>query len=489
MKMKIMKKLKVLLALCLLCTAVGGCAAPESVEVPILMFHDVTEQGGGVWGMSEENFRDKVEFLLERGYTPVSFEQLVAFADGEGPLPEKPVCITLDDGYYSNYEYVLPLAEELQVPMTVFMTCDTVRPAGEKPYEGLNNYCKVDAEELRAIEESPYMLAQSHTYGLHGENTSYSEQVRDNSLPIDGEEESEYKEMFARDCEAAEGVLAASGVEENIVFSYPSGKSNEWAEEVLRERGYRASVTTDYGHRNTVTEGDGGSLFLLGRMNVNDGTGEEELLDYLERRERDNVMTAILDWIVKNVLEATWYGWKEVLTVFLTSMVPVLELRGAIMFGPEHNMPWLITYIVAVLGNILPVPFIILFIRKIFDLMRKYRIFGGIVDKMEAKADKHKAAVMKYAGWGLYLFVAIPLPGTGAWTGSLVAAMLDMRFKSAFPAIAGGVATAGMIMTAFYYGLQNMFPWMTLWHVIGVVLVIVALILAITWLWGKKKSQ
>ena len=197
----------------------------------------------------------------------------------------------------------------------------------------------------------------------------------------------------------------------------------------------------------------------------------------------------MINWFVTNILEASWYGIKEVLTVFFTSMIPVLELRAAIMFGPEHNMPWIVTYIVAVIGNTLPVPFIILFIRKIFDLMRKNSSLGKIVDKMEEKADKHKDSVMKYATWGLYLFVAIPLPGTGAWTGSLVAAMLDMRFKKAFPAIFAGVATAGVIMTAFYYGLSKIFPWMTFWHVILVVLGVVALILGITWLVGKLKKK
>lgn len=200
-------------------------------------------------------------------------------------------------------------------------------------------------------------------------------------------------------------------------------------------------------------------------------------------------MDMIVNWFSENILEATWYGWKEVLSVFFTSMVPVLELRAAIMFGPEHNMPWLVTYLVAVIGNTLPVPFIILFIRKIFDLMRKNAFLGKIVDKMEEKADKNKEKVLKYATWGLYLFVAIPLPGTGAWTGSLVTAMLGMRFKKAFPAIFAGVATAGVIMTAFYYGLSKMFPWMSFWHVIGVVLAVVALILAVTWMAGKLKNN
>ena len=143
----------------------------------------------------------------------------------------------------------------------------------------------------------------------------------------------------------------------------------------------------------------------------------------------------------------------KVLITFLVSMVPIIELRGAIPIATGMGLsPW-IAIPVAIIGNLLPVPFIILFIKKIFAWMRKVSPkLNSVVDKMEAKAEKNKDKVLKYAFWGLVLFVAIPLPGTGAWTGSLVAAMLDMPLKKAFPAIVLGVLGAGIIMSFVSYG-------------------------------------
>ena len=143
----------------------------------------------------------------------------------------------------------------------------------------------------------------------------------------------------------------------------------------------------------------------------------------------------------------------KALITFFVSMVPIIELRGAIPIATGMGLsPW-IAIPIAIVGNLLPVPFIILFIKKIFAWMRKVSPkLNSIVDKMEEKAEKNKDKVLKYAFWGLVLFVAIPLPGTGAWTGSLVAAMLDMPLKKAFPAVALGVLGAGIIISFVSYG-------------------------------------
>lgn len=138
-------------------------------------------------------------------------------------------------------------------------------------------------------------------------------------------------------------------------------------------------------------------------------------------------------------------------------MVPIIELRGAIPVATGMGLsPW-VAIPVAMIGNILPVPFIILFIKKIFAWMRKASPkLNGIVDRMEAKADKNKDKVLRYAFWGLVLFVAIPLPGTGAWTGALIAAMLDMPLKKAFPSILLGVVGAGVIISFISYGAASL---------------------------------
>ena len=150
--------------------------------------------------------------------------------------------------------------------------------------------------------------------------------------------------------------------------------------------------------------------------------------------------------------------WGKILMTFIISMVPVIELRGAIPMATARGLDAWIAIPVAILGNLLPIPFIILFIKKIFAWMRKVSPFlNKVVDKMEAKAEKNKAKVLRYAFWGLVIFVAIPLPGTGAWTGALVAAMLDMPLKKAFPSIVLGVLIAGVVISFASYGAAAVF--------------------------------
>jgi len=144
--------------------------------------------------------------------------------------------------------------------------------------------------------------------------------------------------------------------------------------------------------------------------------------------------------------------FKNALWVLFISMLPIVELRGAIPIGAGLDLPWWLNYLLSVMGNMLPVPFILLFIRHILHWMKKVKHLDRIAIWIEEKAHKKSADVLKYASFGLFLFVAIPLPGTGAWTGSLIAALLDMRLKYALPSIAAGVIVAGFLMTGASYG-------------------------------------
>ena len=138
----------------------------------------------------------------------------------------------------------------------------------------------------------------------------------------------------------------------------------------------------------------------------------------------------------------------KIILTLLVSMAPIIELRGAIPIGYSLKLPLGIVIPLAIIGNLLPIPFILIFIKKVFAWMRKTSPkLNKIVDKMEAKAEKNKEKVLRHAFWGLVIFVAIPLPGTGAWTGALVAAMLDMPMKKAFPCITLGVLIAGVIIS------------------------------------------
>lgn len=133
-------------------------------------------------------------------------------------------------------------------------------------------------------------------------------------------------------------------------------------------------------------------------------------------------------------------------------MLPLFELRGSIIVGAAMGIPWWINYIVSVCGNLLPIPFILLFIRGILRWMKGVKGLSKIALWLEKKAHKHSAKVMKYATFGLFLFVAIPIPGTGAWTGALIAALFEMRLKYSLPSITLGVLTAGVIMVCASYG-------------------------------------
>ena len=150
--------------------------------------------------------------------------------------------------------------------------------------------------------------------------------------------------------------------------------------------------------------------------------------------------------------------WGKVLMTLVVAMVPVVELRGAIPIATAHGLDPMIAIPVAVVGNLIPVPFIILFIRRIFGWMEVHMPkLGGLVCALRRRADEKADVVLKYAFWGLVILVAIPLPGTGAWTGALVAATLNMRLKKAFPAIALGVIIAGIIVSIVTYGALSIF--------------------------------
>lgn len=147
----------------------------------------------------------------------------------------------------------------------------------------------------------------------------------------------------------------------------------------------------------------------------------------------------------------------KVLMTFFLSMVPVVELRGAIPAGIAAGISPMAAFVIAVVGNLVPVPFIILLIRRIFLWLRKVRFFGGVIEKLESKAHLKGRLVRKYGPLGLIVLVAIPLPGTGAWTGALVAALLDISLRRAIPSIILGVVIAGAITTAVTCGVVHIF--------------------------------
>lgn len=138
--------------------------------------------------------------------------------------------------------------------------------------------------------------------------------------------------------------------------------------------------------------------------------------------------------------------------VFLVSMVPLLELRGGILLARLLQLPYAQAAVICVIGNIIPIPFILLFIRQIFKWMKMTKLFRPLIEKLEKRAMGKSDKIKRYEFWGLVLFVGIPLPGTGAWTGALIASLLEIDLKKSVPAILLGLSMAMVIMSIVSYG-------------------------------------
>ena len=153
----------------------------------------------------------------------------------------------------------------------------------------------------------------------------------------------------------------------------------------------------------------------------------------------------MISWLTETV-----FG--KFISTFFISMVPVVELRAGLPYGIALGLDYPLALAAAVLGNMLPVSFIIVYIRRIFEWLRRHWAgLDGLITRLENRADVKSEKVLKYGSWGLLILVAIPLPGTGAWTGALVAALLDMRLKRAVPVIFAGVCIAAAIMTGITF--------------------------------------
>ena len=139
--------------------------------------------------------------------------------------------------------------------------------------------------------------------------------------------------------------------------------------------------------------------------------------------------------------------------VFIVSMIPLIELRGSVIVGTAFGLPWLNVLLLSIVGNMIPIPFILLFIRQIFKWMKKTKLFRGLIIKMENRAMGKSDQIKRYEFLGLLLFVGIPLPGTGAWTGALIASLLEVDIKKSSIAILCGLFMASAIMYIVSYGI------------------------------------
>ena len=168
-------------------------------------------------------------------------------------------------------------------------------------------------------------------------------------------------------------------------------------------------------------------------------------------------MKRIAQSIVAFIISIFGANAGKVIGIFLISLFPVIELRGSIPVGYYQGLPWYTNMITSIIGNLLPVPFILLFVVKVFEFMKKRNIMVGFIEKIEKRAMSRSDSIANKEFIGLMLFVAIPLPGTGAWTGALIAALLQFNRKKSFMYICIGVLIAASLVTLGVYGVIGSF--------------------------------
>ena len=256
----------------------GQAAAEESytAQVPILMYHHLAEQGQGDDIISVSRFEEQIRALSDAGYTAVSFEDLKAWVEQGTELPEKPVVITFDDGYESNYSLAYPILKKYGMKATIFVIGvsvgkDTYKDTGEAmiPHFSL--------EQAAEMEQSGLVDVESHGYDIHQVTGRDPEPIRKGVLPLAGESDWDYAEFLKEDCRKMAELLGKTPG----VLAYPYGDCSELSEEVLGEMGVWATVTITE-KTNTIVRGLPQSLRQMGRYYMKESISGTELLEKLK---------------------------------------------------------------------------------------------------------------------------------------------------------------------------------------------------------------
>lgn len=269
----------ILLAMCFL-TVLGGCRAePEVTQctVPVLMYHHVADVGNGSTTVSTPRFEAQIKALADAGYTAVSVQEMIDFVYNGGSLPEKPVCITFDDGYESNLTLAAPILEKYGMTATVFCIGSSV---GKDTYKdtGTPIYPHFSLEQAREYVDKGVISIQSHTYDMHQSVQLDQEPVRVSAIAFDGESDAEFSAALTDDCKKQAELFAAAGYAAPTVFAYPGGRYSEVSEQVLHGQGMLMTFTTDTDRENVLVRGVPESLYLLCRFNITDEQSPEVLL-------------------------------------------------------------------------------------------------------------------------------------------------------------------------------------------------------------------
>ena len=252
-----------------------------SCRLPILMYHHFAEKTNPVTTVTPEQFREQLTALKEAGYQTVTVRQVIDYAESGAPLPDKPILITIDDGYTSNLTEAAPILEELGMCATVFVIGinegEEISPHSGQPMKP----SRFSYEEALPWVEKGVLDVQSHTYDMH-QRIEYGYRDRDGVLRKDGESHQEYRQALLEDARMAFARREGRGLPTELVaLAYPYGFFSMEADGIFREAGYRLTVTTQE-HVNRLYKNNDSCLRMLGRFNVNEAMTGEILLDRIQ---------------------------------------------------------------------------------------------------------------------------------------------------------------------------------------------------------------
>ncbi|MFC4779120.1 polysaccharide deacetylase family protein [Paenibacillus sp. GCM10023252] len=260
--------------------AAAAANAASSLKVPILVYHHIDDDPYEPNALitPPEKFKSDMLAVKQAGYNTVSLQQLIAYVDGKGTLPDKPLVLTFDDGYYSNYEYAYPLYKELGMKATISVIGWSMGRT-EHRLEGKNFYRHFTWDEAREMAESGLIDIQNHSVDLH-ETEPNEYYKRKGVLPNDGESTGAYARAFSEDVQQMAGEIESRIGNTVNVYTYPFGYYSHLSEQVLMDLGYRVTLTTKSGI-SKVVKGDPRSLFGLMRINAGPEVKSEDLVKLL----------------------------------------------------------------------------------------------------------------------------------------------------------------------------------------------------------------
>lgn len=271
---------KICLCACLFLLIFPLCAfAPsksQKVNLPVLMYHSVTSYGKSKYIVTEKQLENDLKRLTENGFTAVSAQELIDYADGKGDLPEKPILLTFDDGHYNNLSTALPLLEKYHCKAVISVIGKFSEFSSTHPQESHHpEYSYLTWEDIATLNENPFIEIGSHTYNMHDFSPRFG------IGRIKGEDDKTYEENLRKDLTRLNGKLYTVNVDP-VVFAYPFGRYNSIAEKTLLEMGFRITLTCTEGI-NTIEKGNPKSIVHLKRYNRSSALSTEEIISLLDR--------------------------------------------------------------------------------------------------------------------------------------------------------------------------------------------------------------